>query len=52
MAVCGRPFLSERSDDNRFRYYKGGLSAAKPTRPLPAVRVGTALRALAHPTLA
>jgi len=27
-AVRGRPFLSEHADDNRFRYYKGGLGVA------------------------
>jgi len=31
MAVRGRAFLSEHADDNRFRYYKGGLSETKPT---------------------
>src|SRR5580700_2946824 len=31
MAVRGRAFLSEHADDNRSRYDKGGLSAAKPT---------------------
>jgi len=27
IAVRGRPFLSEQANDNRFRYYKGGLAA-------------------------
>jgi hypothetical protein len=30
MAVRGRAFHSERIEDNRFRYYKDGLSEAKP----------------------
>ena len=35
IAIRGRPFLSEHPYDNRFRYYKDGLSEAKPiaTRP-------------------
>jgi hypothetical protein len=28
IAVRGRPFLSEQANDNRFRYYKGGLAKA------------------------
>jgi hypothetical protein len=30
MAVRGRAFLSEQANDNRVRYYKDGLSEAKP----------------------
>ncbi|SDP39385.1 hypothetical protein SAMN05444050_6704 [Afipia sp. GAS231] len=30
IAVRGRPFLSEHTDNNRFCYYKDGLSLAKP----------------------
>jgi len=29
IAVRGRPFLSEQANDNRFRYYKGGLAARR-----------------------
>jgi hypothetical protein len=52
MAVRGRAFLSERADDIRFRYYKGGLSEASPPTACATNTVGSALCALAHPTLA
>jgi len=42
MAVRGRPFLSEHADDNRFRYYKGGLTQRNP--PLTAVTAPYAAR--------
>jgi len=29
IAVRGRPFLSEHTDSNRFRYYKDGLSTCE-----------------------
>src|ERR1700734_1499205 len=41
----GRPFLSECTDDNRSRYYKGGLSEASP----PSLPVGTAQGRLCPP---
>ena len=34
MAVCGRAFLSERAEDNRSRYYKGGLAAKRRNPPM------------------
>src|SRR6267143_1444764 len=34
MAVRGRPFLSERLNNNRFCYYKGGLGAKRRNPPL------------------
>src|SRR5687768_16835634 len=45
MAVRGRAFLSERADDIRFRYYKGGQSreAACPRRRAEQEDVGPAL---------
>jgi hypothetical protein len=57
MAVRGRAFLSEHADDNWFRYYKGGQSEACPPtlfylRIKDLNRMGTALRAFAHPTRA
>jgi len=40
----GRPFLSERSDDNRLRYYKGGLAKRNPPQVLRAKDGGLRLR--------
>jgi len=38
IAIRGRPFLSERSNDNWFRYYKDGLSRRRnPSNIAPAV---------------
>jgi hypothetical protein len=45
MAVRGRAFLSEQTDDNRIRYYKGAISAAHcAAAQSPEVRLPEAAR--------
>jgi hypothetical protein len=49
---CTVTVIPRNSDDNHFRYYKGGLSAAKPTRTLVLDTWAWPVLRLCHPTLA